>query len=217
MIYHIVQVKDGFVFEDNRLLTLPREAQVDPVVRADSVYTLAAVRDPGVALALWARRLPVPLAEAIGAVDLAAVDDLELTVDLPTSVSALAASLVVSGHAAPVARLLAGDILELTNRHAVICGQARVVIRLEVVDTDACRRFHTDYVTLRLLTTYRGQATQWIRVGSPDRIEQMAAGEVGIFKGRRLLDDPPILHRSPPIGDHGESRLLLVIDPLTAD
>ena len=92
-----------------------------------------------------------------------------------------------------------------------------MAIRLEVVDTDACRRFHTDYTTLRLLTTYRGQATQWIRVGSPDRIEQMAAGEIGIFKGRRLLDDPPILHRSPPIGDRGESRLLLVIDPVIAD
>jgi hypothetical protein len=205
------------VFEDNRLLTLPREARIDPVVRADSADTLAAVRDPGVALALWARRLPGSLAEAIAALELGAVDDLELTVDLPASVSALAASLVVSGHAPPVARLLAADILELASRHAVICGEARVAIRLEVVDTDACRRFHTDYTTLRLLTTYRGQATQWIRVGSPDRIEQMAAGEIGIFKGRRLLDDPSILHRSPPIGDRGESRLLLVIDPVIAE
>lgn len=205
------------MLQDNRLLTLPREAPVEPVVRADSADTLAAVRDPRVALALWARRLPGSLAEAIEALDLGAVDDLELTVDLPTSVSALAASLVVSGHAPPVARLLAADILELANRHAVICGEARVAIRLEVVDTDACRRFHTDYVTLRLLTTYRGQATQWIRVGSPERIEQMMAGEVGIFKGRRLLDDPPVLHRSPPIGDRGEARLLLVIDPVTAD
>ena len=46
-------------------------------------------------------------------------------------------------------------------------------------------------------------------------VAQMRAGEVAIFKGRMLLDDPPVLHRSPPIAATGEQRLLLVLDPVT--
>lgn len=40
----------------------------------------------------------------------------------------------------------------------------------------------------------------------------MAAGEVALFKGRRLLPDPPLLHRSPPLAGRAETRLLLVND-----
>ena len=87
-----------------------------------------------------------------------------------------------------------------------------MAVRLDVVDTDACRRFHADYVPLRLLCTYVGPGTQWHRCDRADRVEQLAAGEVAIFKGRDALDPPVLLHRSPPISRTGERRLLLVLD-----
>ncbi len=90
-------------------------------------------------------------------------------------------------------------------------------LRLEVVETDACRRFHADFVTYRLLTTYCGAATQWVRSTQPETIETLRAGDVAIFNGRVLLEEPTILHRSPPIAGTGETRLLLVIDPVIAD
>ena len=73
-------------------------------------------------------------------------------------------------------------------------------LRLEVIETDACRRFHADFVTLRLLSSYVGPGTQWCRANAADAICEVPTGAVGVFKGRLLLDPPTILHRSPPIG-----------------
>src|SRR5690606_27544721 len=113
------------------------------------------------------------------------------------------------------------DIVLLAERHAAVAGDRNVRIRLEVVETDACRKFHADYVKVRTITTYLGRGTQWIeaqsadRVGAPDgpEIRQLDAGHVGMFKGRLWQEMPTILHRSPPIGKSNEQRLVLVIDP----
>jgi len=199
------------------MATMPCVEVDDLVVRGDGAKALHAIREPEAALALWARELPEALADTIGRIGLGTVDDLALTIDLPIPASALAASLVAGGYEGDAARLLAADILALARQHAVISGTSRLAIRLEVVETDACRRFHADYVRYRLLTTYRGAATQWIRADTPDCIEQMRTGEVAVFKGRLLLPEPPILHRSPPLEESGgEPRLLLVIDPADA-
>jgi hypothetical protein len=85
-----------------------------------------------------------------------------------------------------------------------------------VVETDACSKFHADFVTLRTITTYRGPGTQWQRADDPgdQTINEMRSGAVGLFKGRLLQPEPSVLHRSPPIADSGESRLVLVIDSI---
>lgn len=120
---------------------------------------------------------------------------------------------MASGYEARLARLLAHDILDLANDYALVCVTARLAIRLEVVETDACRRFHADYVRSGCSAPIGARdAVDPHRFGKP-----RGADEVGIFKRRRLLDDPSVLHRSPPLGDYGEPRLLLVIDPVTAD
>lgn len=189
----------------------------DPVVRSASDGELKTIRRPDIALAVWQRPLPASLMAPLAELDAGTVDDLELTIDLPICANALTVNMVVSGYDEVTARLLAADIADLAHRFATIVGDTRMKIRLEVIETDACRRFHADYVTYRLLTTYRGQATQWIRAAQADAIEQLRAGDVAIFKGRRLVGEPPILHRSPPIAGSGEQRLLLVIDPQGPD
>lgn len=191
-------------------------ALADPVAYAEDAAGLQAIHHPAVALALWQRPVPDGLSAALDRLDLEQVDDLSTRIELPLSPSALTAQLVVCGYPAATASLLAADMLPLAARHAVITGATQLAIRLEVVTTDACRRFHADYVTCRMITTYLGQATQWIRAGHPNAIGQMKPGEVGLFKGRLLLPDPPILHRSPPIAATGERRLLFVIDPITS-
>jgi len=117
------------------------------------------------------------------------------------------------------------DIAMLGNRHAAVTGETGVRIRLEVVETDACRKFHADYVTVRVITTSRGRGTQWIEAetaegagsaGGPP-IAQIPTGSVAMFKGRLWRENPTILHRSPPIGDSGEQRLVLVIDTAPAE
>jgi hypothetical protein len=53
---------------------------------------------------------------------------------------------------------------------------------------------------------------KWTGGNEPERINTMAAGDVGLFKGRHWTEAPAI-HRSPPIAETGETRLLLVLDP----
>lgn len=197
------------------MATQLRAAVLDPVQIAASPEVLLSVQAPEVALAIWNRAAPAELAASIDALSLDAVDDIEAAIEAPMSAADLLATLQDAGYDPDAAALLAADIAALAGRFAAIVGRTRFKLRLEVIETDACRRFHSDFVTYRLLTTYRGQATQWIETDRPDAVAQMRAGEVAIFKGRMLLDDPPVLHRSPPIAATGEQRLLLGLDPVT--
>lgn len=117
---------------------------------------------------------------------------------------------------------LAEDAAQLARLFCAAMDIATFELRLEVVRTDSCRRFHADYVSARLITTYVGEGTDWLddadaeRVGAgtePHRINRLAAFDVALFKGK-LATDRPAIHRSPPIaGTAGGARLLLVLNP----
>ena len=169
-----------------------------------------AIREPDRALAIWRRGITADSAEAIAAIDLAQAEPVAVSAKLETLKAVLAEEL--GGYPA----VLREDILALAGRLAAMMGVGAVTVRLEPVSTNSCRRFHADYLTVRLLTTYVGQATQWIYAETPEDVRQLAAGDVALFKGRVLADPPPILHRSPPIEGTGARRLLLVIDPVHA-
>lgn len=189
----------------------------DPMIAFASIDGLAGIRDPHVALAQWQRVLPPMLASELDALRLDTIEDVELTADLPLATAPLAANLALCGYPTCASRLLAEDIALLAAHLVRLTGSARATIKLHVVETDACRRFHADSVTLRLLCTYLGRSTQWVRSDTPDAIEDIATGDVAILKGRLLLDPPTILHRSPPIAGSGEQRLLLTIDSARRD
>ena len=58
--------------------------------------------------------------------------------------------------------------------------------RLEVVTTDACRRFHLDRVPARLLCTDRGPGTEDGLArgdGSVEVVSRMGAGDVCLLRG----------------------------------
>jgi hypothetical protein len=115
---------------------------------------------------------------------------------------------------------LAKDIAELANRFAGVMAVNAVRVRLERVDTNACKKIHTDYTYVRLITTYAGPGTDFAPHGAEDCcLERVPTGWIGLFKGRTYAPDHPTrFHRSPPVGDTGEKRLVLVIDtPLNMD
>lgn len=150
------------------------------------------------------------LHEALVLLDLDEIDD--VVADIAAD-AALDDVLRAAGYPEAAVDAIAADLARLARRHAGLTDANRLSLKLEVVETDACRRFHADYVTLRMLCTYVGPATQWHRVDEPDVVRQVPTGAVAVFKGRMLLDPPAVLHRSPPIVTSGEHRLLLVIDP----
>lgn len=200
--------------------TLVRAA-VDHAAEGDQPEILGAILRETVNLAVWQRRVspalpPAPLWPAI--------DDIGVTTGIAAVEGAIRAALDDAGYPGGCAAALGTDIAGLTRRLAAIAECDAVSIRLEIVETDACRRFHADNVTVRLISTFAGRATQWLsnadaaslRSGadlSDLTIRSLTAGDVALFKGRRWSPDGAIVHRSPPIGATGEQRLLLVIDP----
>lgn len=56
---------------------------------------------------------------------------------------------------------LIADISDLSKCFAVLMGAPNLRLRLQAVATNACRRFHLDAITGRLVCTYRGTGTQY--------------------------------------------------------
>lgn len=101
---------------------------------------------------------------------------------------------------------------------------------LFVMNSDMCKRFHTDINDLRMLCTYSGQGTFWLPEEAADRnvhhdggeneaivvkpklIQQTKTGDVLILKGALYPGAKAAIHRSPSIEESNEKRLLLRID-----
>ena len=117
------------------------------------------------------------------------------------------------------ARFIA-DVTALAVRFAQLMAAPRLRLRLEAVTGNACREFHIDYVTARLVCTYRGTGTQYglAAIGAePEDIHTLPTGQPILLRGTRWPTTPRsnLKHRSPPIEGSGETRLLLVLDPIT--
>jgi len=131
--------------------------------------------------------------------------------------------------------LLRTDIEALVRRFCDIVGSPRCCVRLAAVRDVMCRRFHTDYISLRLLCTYAGLGTQWIADDDVDRahlghraidadeesltalrpaavVRRVPKGAVVLLKGDAWPGNAGrgAIHRSPDPGPVG--RLLLRID-----
>lgn len=181
------------------------------VYRARTVDALAAILDPDVNLAIWDRpSVPIGALDGFG------------TIQMTTTIDGAHDELTGAFAQLPAAAWhadIAADIAALTTSFAAIMALSHVVIRLERVVGDACKRWHADYVSVRLICTYRGSGTQWIErsvetldVPVVETPQSLDTGAVGLFKGRVLAGEQAIVHRSPPIAGTGEERLLLVLD-----
>ena len=115
--------------------------------------------------------------------------------------------------------MLIEDASALASIFANVMDSAYVRLRFDVVDTNACRKFHIDAVKARLVCTYRGTGTQYglsENGHDPAQILTVPTGAPIILRGTRWPETPVsgVLHRSPPIAGTGETRLLLVLDPI---
>ncbi|MCH2233048.1 MAG: DUF1826 domain-containing protein [Crocinitomicaceae bacterium] len=103
---------------------------------------------------------------------------------------------------------------------------------LATINSNMCRRFHTDMNDMRMLCTYSGPGTLWLGEDNINRealygtgendtivlndneIQQAKTGAVVLLKGALYPKEgtKAIVHRSPTIEESGERRLLLRID-----
>jgi Protein of unknown function (DUF1826) len=179
-------------------------------------------------LGLIPRTLYPAIAGALDAVPAANLPKLRLSGPLAAIESGLRQGLAEAGFGPDwLANWLVEDIGAWGRLFQEVTGADRLRIRLESVEDDACRRFHTDNMRYRLVCTYRGPGTQWIEprmaadlpVGAPmpeAAIRQLERGTVAIMRGGKqaTTEAPGLLHRSPPIAGAGVTRLFLAIDDL---
>lgn len=189
---------------------------------SDDPAVLGEIGDPDCNLAVWQRTAFADFAPLVAG----APRDLRFVSDVPALAGTLAQELRDGGFGgnAGLHRALVEDAVRLAGLFCDALGLAAFELRLEVVRTDSCRKFHADYVSARLITTYVGEGTDWLadddtaRVAAgapPERINRLAPFDVGLFKGK-LGTERPAIHRSPPIaGTAGGARLLLVLNPVS--
>lgn len=113
---------------------------------------------------------------------------------------------------------LGEDIAGLARRFMDLMHVSAIRLRLDGVTTNACKKVHTDYADVRLITTYAGPGTDYLPYGAADNggdccLERVPTGAIALFKGRTYAPShAPCLHRSPPIEGSDATRLVLVID-----
>ncbi|WP_138762544.1 DUF1826 domain-containing protein [Pseudomonas lactis] len=202
-----------------------------PVIRqsfGETPLALSDILNDGVNLAIWQRQLPLHIAE-FGAL-LVALDEplaeslvIELSnEDAVPNLQGLASSCCdLEGYDGFVA-----DVSWLVSAFACLLGAKRIGVRLRLLDKAMCPRFHVDHVPVRLITTYAGIGSQWLREGVMDRrtlsqadaepterIEQIHCGEVALLKGTKWHGNEGhgLIHRSPAL-KADERRLILTLD-----
>lgn len=186
---------------------------------ADTAEGLSAIQHQGCAAAIWRREPLSEFQEWIDGIDPRRLPQGRITVRTDTVEAALIALCERDGTPdGPMRQSLVGNIAALATLFAALMDKAFVKLRLEVVTSNACSKFHIDSLTARLICTYRGTGTQYgvITEGeTPQRVFTVPTGSPMILRGTLWPQSPPagVLHRSPPIQGTGEARFVVVIDP----
>ena len=190
---------------------------------ADDPDGLTDIHRPGVAAVIWRRQPIRDFQDWIDRLDPAALPRLPRTrlILQPYAVRD-AVEAVCDGSGTPDGAerdRLVDDIAKLSSIFAGLMSAPFLRLRIDVVTTNACPKFHIDAVTSRLVCTYRGTGTQYgisTDGADPRRVFIVPTGSPILLRGTLWPERPSsgLLHRSPPIEGTGETRLVLVLDPV---
>jgi hypothetical protein len=199
-------------------------------VQDETPQALTRILDDGVNLAIWQRQLPahiVDFGRLLLSLNEPLAESLSLEIaneDTEPNLRGLASGFSdLEGYEGFIA-----DVSWLVSAFACLLGAKRIGLRLRVLDKAMCPRFHVDHVPVRLITTYAGVGSQWLKEGAMDRrqlsqpeaeptdnslVQQIGSGAVALLKGEKWHGNEGfgLIHRSPPLVP-GERRLILTLD-----
>ena len=187
---------------------------------ADDPTSLSSFVQPGCPATIWQRQTPRKVQNWLDNLDPEVLPCARVILPVDAVAETVPRLCDVAGlPTGPERNWLQEDIVFLADTFAQLLSARFLRLRLDVVTTNACRRFHVAAITARLVCTYRGTGTQYgiSQDGAePDRIFTVPTGAPILLRGTLWPAQPPsgLLHRSPPIEGTGETRLVLVLDPM---
>ena len=185
---------------------------------------LAAITEPATELVIWERSLSGEFQTWLDELELSRLPNLRVLVEPQDLRRVIEPHFDNFGMASGKMRdLLIGDIEALVSTFSAVAQSSLVDVRLDCISHDACWKFHRDTVETRLLTTYRGPATERVLPENAAQalreqkkfkgpIEELRDHDVAMFKGSEAGTGRGIVHRSPPIVGTGCTRLLLCLN-----
>lgn len=199
---------------------------------------LTAIRDMDVNTCFWWRSLDT-LAERDLATFTSTTDPFESRLVVGSG-DDLASRLgkMVAGRAPVALRwALEKDVVALVRLYARLVEPRDISVNLALLADDACRRFHSDEMGVRMVCTYAGPGTECAPDSAVDRraigkgyssnelanaaivpharsIRCARNGEVVLLKGDAWPGNRGFVHRSPPIEALGLRRLVLVVNAI---
>ena len=200
---------------------LQSEVQSEAIVVSETPEGLAAIHQPDCAAAVWKRR-PLPSFQAW--IDALSPDQLpraRLVLRTDNVHEATTQICDLCGIPGSDERtLLIEDITATAHIFSELMSATYLALRLEVVTTNACQKFHVDALVARLVCTYRGTGTQYGLSSEgvqPRSIFTVPTGAPVVLRGTLWPKRPNscLLHRSPPIEGTGETRMVLTLDPVS--
>lgn len=196
---------------------------------------LTDIYSPNQNIAIWKRTLPAEVVEAVDEM-LCVRKALALVKCVSPANAAEYIQDKLSGY--DCAEALSEDIALIVDMFCCLFDVEEAGLRLTMLDSAMCPKFHVDQIPCRLVTTYKGIATQWLDNKDIDRsklgrasvgiadylsglfindlaIQQMCAGDVALLKGSGWEGNESmgLVHRSPALA-FNERRLLLTLDLL---
>lgn len=201
-------------------------------VTGEILDVLDEIRGPRVNVCVLERALPWSSLTEPEALALVPASEVEVLLDGKAPDARGLVSFLPESVRDPIGR----DVERLARVYGTIVGRRRIKTRLEIVVNDACRKFHADYVGVRLLCTYFGPGTDWApeefvrrenlgridvdmeeanaSVIAPEHVRSARPGDVILLKGEAWPGNAHrgAVHRSPPIAHTGKRRLVLKMD-----
>ena len=197
---------------------LKRQTARDVFVGKDP-DALEAIHDLGVAAAIWQRRPEPGFQSWLDAVPAEQLPRLRVAAHVSRVEQVVIEACASVGLGPSKERkMLTGDIAAQAHIFSRIADTGTLALRLQVISTVSCPKFHIDHVPMRLLCTYRGTGTTYAageQIDTPSRHSTLPTGAVGLFRGELWPGEERcgLYHRSPEVGEADRARLLLVIDP----
>ncbi len=192
-----------------------------------SEEVLRAVESGHAALAIWHEALPSDLQIFIEPLRHGVACSERVRVPENRSELPLTDFLQPFGYQDAQHRPLADFIANLLHIACDVIASRPLWLRLDRITDDGCRRFHVDYVQVRLLCTLIGPGTEWLPESAVDRTHlqdgshshvldreatrRVPAGAVALLRGERHPLGGGVVHRSPPLNG-AAPRLLLAIE-----